>query len=241
MIEFIPVQVGVFIDEVPSWLGPALIFFGLECLLATFISRHLNRIYQHPPQEFRIAIWLVILGTLFLTTGFSQVVGIAPLFAFLLLFFGRMIEGAAAIRLLRKVEAAIESSRSSGPTLPERLLNKLLSKFRYRALTGFVILVAYAAISYTILFGPLHQSLQYDIALYWTVMVFTLSIMGLSWKLSDIQSELGSPLLLGLFLCVGGAEVFNFQFIGNLVTIILGTIGHFVGLVLAIFFYLFSR
>jgi len=241
MIEFAPVQVGLFVDEVPRWLGPALIFFGIECLLGIFVSRHLIRVHQHPPKEFQIAVWLIILGVLFSTAGFTQIAGITPLFALLLLVLGRMIEGAATIRLLRKVEAAFKSGGGSGLSVFERLVSKFLSKLRYRAVIGLVILVTYTAILYTVLFSPLHRSLQYDIALYWTVMVFTLSIIGLSWKLSDIQDELGSPLILGLFLCVAGAEVFNFQAVGELATIGLGAVGHFLGLFLAGLFYLVWR
>lgn len=241
MIEFVPGQVGVFVDEVPRWLGPTLIFFGIESLLGIFVSQKLTRLSQHSPKEFQLAIYLAVLGILFSTAGFTQIVGVTPLFALLLLVLGRMIEGAAVVRLLRKIEAAIESGGNSGQTLLERLVSKFLSKLRYRVLTGLVTLATYTAISYTVLFGPLHRGLRYDIALYWTVMVFTLSIMGLSWKLSDIQDDLGSPLILGLFLCVAGAEVFNFQAVGELATIVLGAIGHLLGMLLAGLFYLIWR
>ncbi|MFB6185450.1 MAG: hypothetical protein ABEI86_01100, partial [Halobacteriaceae archaeon] len=57
-----------------------------------------------------------------------------------------------------------------------------------------------------ILSGNADLQNPYMITLLWTMSILMTSIIGIAWKLEYVEDELGASGVIGVLLCVGGAE-----------------------------------
>lgn len=240
MTNTFPVQIGFVLDETPVWLGPMLVFFGLKILLTEFVGQHILTTRRYSLIEVRLGSYSFMLGTLFATAGFTQSQGVTGLFILVLFVAGKVVEGAAAIQLLIKIKNIATAPAAGNQSLVVSVKEKIISVLRYRVSLALVSIAFYSLVILSLVYGPVKQNLLTDLALYWTIALFTTTILGLSYKLNYAQEELGSVVILGLFLCVSGSEVYNYGIVNQILTVVIGSVGHLIGLLLALFFYSFD-
>lgn len=228
-----PLQLGVLLDSVPRWIAPLLILLGIEFVLISHIRQSVNIIAVDDPQEKnfndKIAIptrdynWIIggmTFGILMSGIAVIQVFQISNLYAILLLFCGRMIEGVAAIRFYKKVLYLIRERRWGGD---------IRTKVRHKLTVLFIVVVGLYLMGYALIYGPFFRSLGYTIQFIWTVTALLVTSLGLRWKLRHVRDQFDREIILGVILFVTGAELFNFTFFGELAATLVGSLGYTVG------------
>lgn len=131
----------------------------------------------------------------------------------LLLLAGRWIEGVAATRL---VSVIVGFGGGSGG-IESKVRQAVVRRFRRGLITVFLIVLVGWSVLFVVLFFRPDLPFTYTVSLLWTVVIALLSILGLVWKFSRVDSEVYSdfppaiPIIAGLILAIAGAEIYNFQ------------------------------
>ena len=203
-----PVQLSFIVDYVPVWLGPALLAIGLALVMMTFGSFSFSSESRSMTLTGAMLLCAIGGGALMLVPFYVRRTYI---FAAGLLFAGRWIEGVAATRLVSKIIRFISGTGSGGISATIR------RRFRRGAIVFGVLLITGWAAVWVLVLGPVVISRTYDLTLIWTLMVAVLSVLGLGFKFSSVDSRVYSvdrrfiPMVIGLILAVTGAELYNFQ------------------------------
>jgi len=227
-------QAGLFLNSVPGWLAPALVLIGIELVLIRYIEQSVNVVARRPEiddnsstgmtalphRDYQLLIGGLTLGILFSAIAVIQRFQISNLYAMLLLFCGRAIEGVVAVRFYKKVVRFLRTRQLSGD---------LAKRVRHKLTMLFIIVVGVYLLGYALLRGPFLRSLGYTIQFVWTVTTLFLTAFGLRWKLRPVQDRFDRKVILGVILFVTGAELFNYTFLGELAATVVGSLGYTVG------------
>ncbi|MFY4814599.1 hypothetical protein ACOJIV_18165 [Haloarcula sp. AONF1] len=224
-----PIQLTWFFDHAPQWLGPALIFLGLEALLVGGIFDEL------PPtalgavrqdQRRRAVSVLLGLGILF-TAAVIQRYELLGAYAAYLLALGRAIEGVAAVKAYQRIETFLRSGQYPA---------NLGTKIKYRLL-GLLVLIVGGWLAIAILSADTTPSRTADrLRLLWTGLTLTFTTFGLYWHLGRSDVGLSRAVVAGFILCVCGAEIYGYATLaGEIGVTLAGALGYssgfFVGVV----------
>lgn len=201
-------QLSFLLDYVPVWLGPLLLAAGLILVIVTFGSFSL----AGESRSFTLTGVMLLCafggGALMLVPFYMRRTYI---FAAGLLLAGRWIEGVAATRLVSKIIRFVSGTGSGS------LSATIRRRFRRAAIiVGVFLIVGWAAV-WVLVLGPVVVSRTYDLTLIWTLLVGVLSVLGLGFKFSSVDSRIYSveprfiPMVIGLILAVTGAELYNFE------------------------------
>ncbi len=232
MISRLILQLGFLIDSVPLWLAPLLVLLGVEFILIWHIEQSINVVASEKPnqksgdkiaiptRDYKLLVSGMTFGILLSAIAVIQEFQISNIYAILLLFCGRAIEGVAAIRFYKKVSRFIRTREWGGD---------FRAKMKHKLTMLFIVVVGFYLIGYAIVHGPFLRSLGYTIQFVWTITTLLVTAIGLQWKLRPVREKFDRKLILGVILFVTGAELFNFAFIGQLVATIAGSIGYSIG------------
>ena len=214
-------QIDWFIDPNPELLPIWLIALGLEAMFVGAswqVLQQMSGYRQSTKLERSIAVFGVGLGYLFLTlsvlrTSYGSYAG------YLYLVF-RGVEGVAATHIYLKAFNFLRGKGSGG-----NLKNKakhLLVVFFVAALGGYLILKGLVE-------RPRFGGIWYDVSLIYTVMVALLSFLAVRWRYRDITADLNSGVILGLAMCIAGAQIFGFSLTGDILLTAAGSVVYSVG------------
>lgn len=201
-------QLSLLLDYVPAWLGPLLLAAGLILVVVTFGSFSLAGESRSFTLTGVMLLCAFVGGGLMLVPFYMRRTYI---FAAGLLLAGRWIEGVAATRLVSKIVRFVSGTGSGS------LSATIRRRFRRAAIIGGVLLIAGWAAVWVLVLGPVVVSRTYDLTLIWTLLVGLLSILGLGFKFSSVDSRIYSveprfiPMIIGLILSVTGAQLYNFE------------------------------
>lgn len=234
-MSFHPVlQTGFFIDSVPRWLAPLLVLLGIELILIYHIERSIHVVPKGqetrasestdeitiPVRDYQLLIAGLTLGILLSAIAVIQRFQISNLYAMLLLFCGRAIEGVAAIRFYKKAIRFLRTREWSGD---------FGARAKHKLTMLFIVIVGIYLAGYALVNGPFLRSLGYTIQFVWTITTVLLTAVGLRWKLRPVEDQFDGKIILGVILFVTGAELFNFTFLGQLAATLIGSLGYSVG------------
>lgn len=195
----VPLQVSWFLDYVPKWLSLVLLVSGLFLL----IIGYLEVFYQEETRD------MTTVGIILIATGLSLIAFqshvLTPFYHILVLtMLAKWIEGVSAIRFYQKLASFLDNKQwPRSITLKETVTFKLASLFAF-VIGGWAIVLILVT-------GPFLNSIQYDIALVWTLMTLSISFIGLSYKFWAIRSDISPIALLGLILLITGGELANLR------------------------------
>lgn len=191
-------QVGFFVDYVPEWLGPLLMASGIFYLIIGYFE---TSILQTELSASPVALVMMATGLMLLFV--QSYLSLGPIVIVILLAFTRWIEGVAAVRFYQKVAYVLRHrDLPHTGTLTDRVALKLLMLFTV-IMGGWAVLLVLTR-------GPFIRSLTYDLALVWTLVSATISILGMSLKFLSIRDQLPLISLFGFAVASTGAELFNF-------------------------------
>jgi hypothetical protein len=204
----VPIQLSLILDYVPDWLGPVLLAVGLVLVVVTFGTFSLSGESRSITLTGALLLCAIVGGGLMLVPFYMRRTYI---FAAGLLLAGRWIEGVAATRLLSKIIRFVSGTGSGS------LSAAIKRRFRRGAIVFGVLLITGWSAVWVLVLGPVVVSRTYDLTLIWTLLVGILSVLGLGFKFSSVDSRVYSvdprfiPMVIGLILAVTGAELYNFQ------------------------------
>jgi hypothetical protein len=201
----IPAQIDLFLDPFPDLVGPVLVFFGLELVLAGAFQRALSEagvLGSLTPRERFIGIGGLTAGLLFAASGALRSFDLLGAYVVVLFSLGRVIQGAATVRFYRRVIDFLRG-RGAGSGIRGRIQHGLVVLF----ITFLAAWLAFHILTQGPVVGSTVQSLQ----LVWTGFVVVTGALGIARKLRYADDELNRGLKAGLVLAVTGAEVYNFQ------------------------------
>ena len=221
------IQIDFFITYTPTWLGPLLMVSGLTISVGPTLLP-LLALEEGDSLEMN-GIWsLFILGSFALALYFYW--RFTFVFAVVLFFGGRIIEGFATTRFLSQVAQYFSTSTTKRGFL-SRIVKTYLALF---FLLPLIVLVAGWIALFAIVLGYRDSSLAVQFAVVWTAVVGTVSVFGVSWKLRPVitgrvfeiidehtSSEGGDVALpdtglkykiwiFGVVLMIVGAQLYNF-------------------------------
>jgi hypothetical protein len=227
MIWDLPVlQLGdLILDTVPEWVAPILVILGIEIIIGRKIvlaigNLQKTRQVQITNREQRAIIGGLTLGILFSALAVIQKVQISNEYAILLLFCGRAIEGAAAIRFYKKIIVFLRDGKYSG---------SIVSKVKHKLTILFILSITIFVFIYILIDGPIFNSIGYSVQFLWMISVLSITTLSLRWKLRPVWGIVDRKSLIGVLFFVGGAEIFNHSFLGEVVALIAGAIGYTLG------------
>lgn len=219
-------QVGdLVLESVPKWIAPILVILGIEIIIGrqiflTIVDFQANKKTQISSREQRVIIGGLTLGVLFSALAVIQRHQISNEYAILLLFCGRMIEGASTVRFYKKLIVLLRDKKYSGD---------IISKVKHKATIVFIFSISIFIFIYLLINRPVFNSLGYSIQFLWTITVLSITTLGLRWKLRPIWGVVDRKLLIGILSFVGGAEIFNHSLMGEIVAVLAGSIGYTIG------------
>lgn len=217
-----------FFNYVPDWFGAALLFFGVELVLVGAVKGSLSE---------RLDFWDDLnywgrfgviggfaVGTLLCWSAVLRELGLIWGYTVLLFALGKVAEGAAAVRFYRKIESLLRRGEWPGG-----------SKLLYRLAVVFIVVLGIYAVVEIRRSGPFFNSTWYEIKAVWTLVIWALASLGIWWKVRDLQGTVPKEIMTGFVLCVGGAEVFNYQSLsGDVVALLAGSVAFSIGFWLAV-------
>lgn len=226
MLELGLLQVGWFVDFVPAWLGPLLVGTGIILLIIGLIHRYEIIVGDIPYQpDYRFGLLLLTC----LATMYPWITTHTDVFALTVVLFARTLEGGTTVRFSQKILKFKETSNWGGGG------KELKRKILYR-MTGVlaIILGVWIAIG-LVIFGPISNSLAYDLALVWTLVTLSVAVLGVVWKLSKVDQTVPVLLGLGVVLAFAGVEIYNYiNFITQIGSFVLGNIAFTSGYLIAL-------
>lgn len=133
----------------------------------------------------------------------------------------RIVEGAAGVRFYHKVMTVIQTRHLPGGS----------SGFTtYLAATFFVTIGAVGLFIHIVREGAVYRSIQFDARMVYTAATFSISGLGIYWRMTSVGRSFNRPVIVGFVLCVAGAELFNYAFIGTeLALYALGFVAYSIG------------
>lgn len=229
--ESILAQADVALDYSSDLLGPVLIFFGLELMLAGTFHKVLSESglsSELTQRERLVAVGGLTVGLLFAASGALRMFGILEVYVIFLFCLGRVIEGAGAVRFYRRVIDYVRG-KGSPSGLKKRVSHGLFLLF----VTFLAVWLAFRVLTD----GPIVGSTVQSLRLIWTAFVVVTVGVGIARKLSYGDPELNLPLKAGMILAVVGAEVFNFGSLSlELTTYIVGSAAFSLGFWVAVYY-----
>jgi len=213
------------LESVPKWVAPILVILGIEIIIGrqiflAIIDLQADKKIQINGREQRVIIGGITLGVLFSALAVIQKYQVSNEYAILLLFCGRMIEGASAVRFYKKLVVFLRGRKHSG---------NMISKAKHKLTLVFISSITIFISMYLLINGPVFNSLGYSIQFLWTITVLSITTLGLRWKLRPIWGIVDRKLLIGILSFVGGAEIFNHPLLGEIVAVLAGSIGYTLG------------
>lgn len=240
-----------FVDTVPEWLGPTLLLIGTASLILWASQSAVDRLYSFNTESLEILVLIsVVLGIVFTTLGALSRAGFVDQFSIMLVVAGRFVEGGAVIRAIRKLHYMITerpflqndedlstqirylASRRELPPALERFRPKI----RYIAIRAVIGLTAVGIYITVLWMNGLTEQTLYAIVLTWTLSVFALAVLGLSWKLEYAEDQLAPSLIIGLLAASAGAQVYNYvNLVWDITGILVGTAAFLAGIIVGAF------
>lgn len=217
-------QASALFDFVPDWLGPAIVFFGVQLILLGAMQKSLSEAFpfwsQLNGRESTVVITGLALGFLFVASSVLQRYNAVRFYAILLFCLGRIIEGAASVRFYKKILHLIRYEEFQGDT--RQRLKRYLVLF-------FVLIVSGWAVIRILEDGPFYGSTIDSIKLVWTLLTLFIATFGISYKLRFADDVFNRGMKFGFILCVGGAEIFNMTVLLDYLSFVSGTIAYSLG------------
>jgi len=193
-----------FIETTPSGLPILVIVLGLEFIffgVVDMAKSDVPIIDSMPPQERKMVSLCLALGFLFAALSLLQ--SNLSVYAVYLFLLFRTLEGAAAVLFYQKV-AHVITNRS----LPSSTRFKEKAK---HLLLVFAIVAGGLGVAFHLLADASGTNFPwYQLAGVYTIVSFLLAILGVRWRLQPLSDDMNTPLIVGLALCIGGAEIFNY-------------------------------
>lgn len=218
-------QVGWLVDFVPPWLSTAAILTGLTVVFVHLYAE-IFRAFDIPSTG---ALGYVTNAgsALFLGVAFAALVGVVPWYLAgnwvlvgVLGFLGQWTQGVSAVRFIQKLLTVLTERRFPG-SVRRRIGFSLLSFL-------VVVLLAWGVI-YALVFTGTLGSPTYALVLFWTLVVFVTSLLGLLWRVRGAYGSVPTLLLVGVVLMIAGASVHNFTFLTSIRLLLLGNVGYVSG------------
>lgn len=217
---------------VPSWLGPAAIFFGVELILGGAVIRAFPALRNEDafPSWFRfLIVGTFVLGALFAVIGVLRLYGLLWAYIAVLVALGNALQAAAQVKFFVRVYILVTEGRWTG-SLQEKLPKVLASVF--------VILAAITIAIRILVVGPFVYDWATELLITWTAMMFLSAAIGAAWQLRYLNHRYRQPLFVGMVLLFAGTEVYNLTLFQDIAIQILGgiagTIGFWVASIIAI-------
>lgn len=236
-----------FVDTVPQWLGPVLLLIGTASLILWASQYAVDRLYSFNTANLQVVVLLsVVLGIVFTSLGALSEAGYVDQFSIMLVAAGRFVEGGAVIRGIRKLHYMItqrpflenneDLSTQFNHLVSRRELPSSLERFRpkirYRLIQAGIGLTAVGIYIAVLWVNGLTQQTLYAVVLTWTLSVFMLAVLGLSWKLEYAEDQLSPSLIIGLLAASAGAQVYNHvNLVWDITGILVGTAAFLAGIV----------
>lgn len=227
------------VDTVPTWLGPGLLLFGTAAIVAWGIKYAIIEFLPDRTQGTQLLILLLLtIGVVFTTAGGLAQTGSVNIFVLLVIAIGRFIESGAVIRSIRKLYLLITTAAGNSTkekhafkSILLKIIERFLNKKYYiasRIGIGFATVGAYILI---LLINGFRTDITSSITLVWSLSVFSLAVIGLSWKLEAAEDTLSYTLVVGILAASSGSRIFNFvNLSGDVISIIVGSVGSILGL-----------
>ena len=228
-ISLPPLQLSWLIDFrfVPNWLGPTIVFFGSEFILIgaikTALSEQIDYWHDFHQRKQKSIIAGLVVGILALASAVIQTYDLLTPYGIFWFALGRILEGVATIRLYQRIERYFWGDGSSAR------FSSVFSSIRHRLLSVFVIMIAIYFIIEILKSGPFIYTSRYDIALVITGLIVTLTSLATRRKMRVVRDDFPQEIILGYFLCIAGAEIFNLSITGDIVSFIVGDIAYSIG------------
>ena len=222
--EYSILQMGLLFDYLPGWLGPTLVFFGIELVLVGVIDDTLPSIFSNWAQlnsrEQLLTVSGLSIGPFILGSSVLHQYGGVQIYAALLFCIGRLIEGASGVLFYKKILHLIEYREFQGHTR---------QKFKHYLVLLFVVIASgWVAIQVWERGGYFAPQVT-EIKLIWTLLTLFIATFGISYKLRFASGVLNKSTKLGFILCIGGAQIFNLQEILELATSAAGILAYTIG------------
>lgn len=219
----LPLQLSVIFDFIPKWAGPTAIFLGVELLLLGAVQQALPRTFAFwtrlNSREELVVTGGFALGMLFCASAVLRRFESLWAYATLLFCLGQLISGGAAVRLYKKLIYISRERRFPGNI--HNKVKKVLLRFGVLLIAGWLV---FLYLSGTEIYGG--KSLQFI----WTFVVFSMAILGITFKLKYADAQLNKSLKTGFVLCIGGASIFNIQpALLDIFSTLLGSIIYMIG------------
>ncbi len=219
-------QIGLLFDF-PPLVGPATIALGLVVLVARVVAAELplpDPGRGRPGLARLLVVAPLAAGLVVAALGVSLRGGVLWTVAFALLLLGRFVEGAAAVRVIRRVASYVRpvvaavtpggGGAGAGGGLLGRVrghvgsaVGRLVEALVFRLVALAVVLAVTVATAWvaTTLFGVRRYGLVLTLAVYLgtdTALIFV-------WDVRSVLDRLDLARWLGIVYCLAGAEVFN--------------------------------
>lgn len=219
-----PVQISWFVEPVAQTTTIILLFAGLTVLyfgVATKLIQE-NELLHEKYQWQRIGVVLGF-GAGFALSAWSLFVDRSGIYAIFLFALFRSLEGAAVVRLYRKIIYVFKER-----SLPDGV--DLKRKIGYKLAGVFSILIG-IWLSLRILFvTPLTGSVVTPLAIVWTAVSFITAFLGATWRLELVRDRLNVIIILGFGLCVAASEIYSFSTLrGDLAQYFIGSAAYSAG------------
>ncbi|WP_147435205.1 hypothetical protein [Haloarcula sp. Atlit-120R] len=236
------------IPVVPQLLPSIAIFFGFELLLLWYFNQFLNSTAAGKSggiqsNERTVIVGTMTIGYLFLMTAIIRQYSSISALSLYLFFLAQTIEGAASLRLYKKVVDIITRRHSSNirSSSIQSIYSRIYPRIKYSFLILFIISVTISFIVFVITRGPVVHGTAYDIALAYTVGSFLIAALGVTYRVRGTPQVFNKTSKLGVVLCLAGANIYDYQTItGEIVAFSVGAVGYTIGFWLAALFLLKS-
>lgn len=229
-LELSPLQLpSLIFDFVPPWLGPSLIFLGVEVILVGAIQKSLPETStlwtRLSKQESLMVTGSFALGILFSASAVLQQFSLVGTYAAMLFGLGRLIEGAAAVRFFKRVLLVARGQGHQGGM--ERWAKRLLVVFFAFVIAGWLVVRILTR-------GPIYGTVEKSIRLVWTGLTLFVAVYGIAPKLRFAEDVLNNRLKMGFVFCVGGASIYNFGTVMDVGVFLIGLLAYSVGFWVAV-------
>lgn len=247
-------------DPVPWWLPGTIVVMGLFLYgvphVDKFVGARLQEWRQLPLSARRPIIAIFFGGTGLIV--FTQLERYDWMYVLFLFGYARAVEGATILHLFGRLDDAVKKLSSSGGESPSRLrqfgqwvIHRIKHKLPF-IITTTLLTVLSLGLLITVLIAFPETPVTVRVAGVVTVTTFALSTVNATWTLSKVTDEIGPSAFIGVVCCVVGGELYNIPAalslfsgvpavqgpIGPWITVVVGSLGWTVGLVLAVAFFI---
>lgn len=229
-LEPSPLQLSSLIfDFVPPWLGPSVVFLGVEVILVGAIQKALPETSalwtRLSGRESLLVTGSFSLGILLSASAILQQYSLVGVYAAMLFGLGRLIEGAAAVRFYKQI-LLIAQRRGNRRGFGDRAKRLLVIFFAFVVAGWLVVRIVTR--------GPIYGTVEKSIRLVWTGLTLFIAVYGIAPKLRFAEDILNNRLKIGFVLCVGGASIYNFGTVMEISVFLGGLFAYSVGFWVAV-------